>query len=220
MLYQLADTSNIEVPMINDLLELIQSPGIQDPTLTTWVYHDGRNLDESGQSFTAPIPLIWSSDGMTLIEETAESKFEGSRYFHYDHTLGKMVVDTTLEGEQNSDDPQVMYNFFSYAMTDCIAKGSKEFFAAFSSHGTGYAGFGGDDHPSRRQLLQPNWSVANALRMVLQDVEGAPAMYDVIGFDACKLQTVLCCVLELLRKGSFFLSPKNSPTLHLFFLQV
>ena len=93
--------------MIDDLEELVLSPGVTDPSLTTRVYHDGRNIDGSEQSQTTPIEGIWTADGSSLVSDTTDTKFEGSRYFHYDHALGKMVVETELEGEQNSDDPQV-----------------------------------------------------------------------------------------------------------------
>ena len=107
MLYSMADTSNIEPAMVADLEELIRSPGVKDPTLTTWIYNDGRNFDGSGQSWPHPINGLWTSDGSKLVNETTDVKFEGSRYFTYDHTMGKMIVETTLEGEQNSDAPEV-----------------------------------------------------------------------------------------------------------------
>ena len=86
-----------------------------------------------------------------------------------------------------------MFDFLVHAMTDCVAKGSQEFFVAFSSHGTGYAGYGGDDHQEMRKLgaPQPNGAIANTLKEVLAAVEGAPDMYDVIGFDACKWMDIL-----------------------------
>jgi len=218
MLYQVADTTNLETDIINDFLELIGAPGIKDPTLMTWVYHDGKQGNHcllatlllfSSQhihlqtffstlcySFagrensgavgvqTTPIKNIWTSDGSQRISDLSDTKFTGSRYFHYNHKLDKMLQVVKLD-EQNSDDPNVIFRFFSHAMTDCIKKGSKEFFVAFSSHGTGYAGFGGDSNKGRRRLVGTNAGIAAALQRVLKEVEGAPATYDVIGFDAC-----------------------------------
>ena len=188
MVYQQADTSNIEPAIIEDLVELTYSDGVTSPNMTTWVYHDGRNFDRSGQSQWDPIDNVWTADGSQLVSDQRVTKFTGSRYFTYDHTLGKMVVDTTLSGEKNSDDPEVMFEFFSYAMENCLFHGAEEFFVAFSSHGSGYAGFGGDDHPGARKLGSgsSNAVIAETLQSVLDYVDGSPEMYDVIGFDACK----------------------------------
>jgi len=178
VLYQIADTSNIERGLIMDLIELTESSAIRDPTMTTWVYHDGRNLDGSDQSY----PYEFLGDGAH-----EAPKFEGTRYWHYDHDLEEMVAETTLEGEQNSDDPTVLSTFVKHALEDCVAKGSSEYFMAFSSHGSGYLGFGGDDHPARgrRKLAQSNSVIASALASALADTPGAPGQFDVIGFDAC-----------------------------------
>ena len=127
MVYQQADTSNIEPAIIEDLVELTYSDGVTSPNMTTWVYHDGRNFDRSGQSQWDPIDNVWTADGSQLVSDQRVTKFTGSRYFTFDHALGKMVVDTTLSGEKNSDDPEVMFEFFSYAMENCLLHRGEDF---------------------------------------------------------------------------------------------
>ena len=71
-------------------------------------------------------------------------------------------------------------------MTDCVAKGKSERFIAFSSHRGAFSGFGGDANTGeRRRLTQSNQYIDGALVAALADVEGAPEMFDVLGFDAC-----------------------------------
>jgi hypothetical protein len=100
-----------------------------------------------------------------------------------------MVVERRLEDEQDGDDPNVVFNFAVQALSDCVAKGATEYFFAFSSHGAGFWGFGGDENPddSRPQF---NDRIVNALATALTTVPGAPSIYDVIGFDACLMQAV------------------------------
>jgi hypothetical protein len=104
--------------------------------------------------------------------------------------MGKMVVDTTLLTEQNSDDPQAVIDFVVPALTDCVERGATEYFVVFSSHGGGWMGFGGDDNDGRRKLVQSNQSILNALTQALAAVPGAPSQLDVIGFDACYMQAM------------------------------
>lgn len=109
----------------------------------------------------------------------------------WDHDLDLMVVDVTLDTEQNGDDPQTVIDFVTHALTDCVARGTTEYFVAFSSHGAGWGGFGGDDNTFRRRSLsQTNLNLANALRQSLAAVAGAPAIFDVLGFDACLMSAV------------------------------
>jgi hypothetical protein len=188
MLYQMAD-NNLESFIRDDNAELIQSELIKDPTVTTWIYFDALNFGTPGE-FPADKPLenIYNADGSELTE-----RYEGSRYFTYDHGMSKMIVDTTLPGEQNSDSPDVLYNFAVHALTDCVAKGSTDYFFAFSSHGGGFAGFGGDENIARRgrrKLLQSNYQIVDALSQALTDVPGAPEKYDVLGFDACLMMSL------------------------------
>ena len=57
---------------------------------------------------------------------------------------------------------------------------------AFSSHGAGFGGFGGDDVTRRRlgELLD-NGSIAGALRNAIDSEIGVGAKLNVLGFDAC-----------------------------------
>jgi Clostripain family len=207
MLYQMAD-NNLEEAIRADNNELIQSSFIQDETVTTWIYFDARNYNTPDlPDVTEPLMNIYNADGTAVTGE----KYQGSQYFTYDHSMQKMIIHTTLEGEQNGDDPETVYAFVTTALTDCIAQGSTEFFMGFSSHGSGVGGFGGDENIARRWLLetekkngkgpqqqrqrsllggiQSNNVLAGALSRALQDVEGAPALYDMIGFDACLMSS-------------------------------
>jgi hypothetical protein len=105
-----------------------------------------------------------------------------------------MVVNQTLAEELNGDHPDTVYQFLKAALTDCVAQGAAEYFVAFSSHGGGFLGFGGDENIRRGQRSlaqqQPNDYIVTAMTQALQDVNGAPDFYDVIGFDACLMQAV------------------------------
>jgi len=192
-LYLMAD-NDLESFIRNDFKELLESNLIKDPAMTTWVYFDALNLGTED--------LDWGVDDTPLLENlfyrngtSAElnGKFEGSRYFTYSHDQQRIIVDTVLDGEQNSDNSSVLYDFAVHALQDCVqsSKGSQqEFVFAFSSHGGGYAGFGGDLNQNRRRLSQNNVEVAGALSKALQDVEGAPAKFDLVGFDSCLMQAM------------------------------
>ena len=65
---------------------------------------------------------MFDEDGNPL-----EERYDGSRYLRWDHEMGMMVVDTTLP-EQDSDDPATLQAFLEYALTDCVAKGTEEYF--------------------------------------------------------------------------------------------
>lgn len=142
MLYQMAD-NDLESFIRDDNYELIQSTLLQnDPTVTTWIYFDALNPNTTGyESDFTPGPLegIYNADGTPVTE-----KFFGSRYFTYDYDMRMMIVDTEFPEELNSDTIEVVFDFISYALTDCVAKNKTEFFLAFSSHGGAYDGFGGD----------------------------------------------------------------------------
>ena len=126
-----------------------------------------------------------------------------------------MVIYGESNQELDGDDPDTVYSFAVTALADCIQKGSKEFMIVFSSHGTGFLGFGGDDYdrrrrrrrrnlfsglqnetedessPSRqRSLRQPNSDIVRALRQALTDTTSAPTQFDVIGFDACLMMSI------------------------------
>jgi len=101
-----------------------------------------------------------------------------------------MIVNFTSTSELNGDDQQTIIDFVTTAMTDCIAKGSTEFVLIFASHGGGKWGFGGDEHKRRRHLAQSNYKITGAIQTTLGQVPGAPTQLDVIGFDACLMQSL------------------------------
>lgn len=82
---------------------------------------------------------VYNPDGTSVTTNSG-----ASRYLKWDHDLGKMVVNTTFSSELNSDTSAVLQAFITSALTDCVAQGSSEFFLVFSSHGSGFVGFGGD----------------------------------------------------------------------------
>jgi hypothetical protein len=129
---------------------------------------------------------VFAPDGTPLAE-----KLEGSLYMTWDHAREQMVVNASSIVELNSDDPQTLFDFLEYAMTDCVARGSTEYMLILSSHGSGMFGFGGDENVARRRrLLQANQNIVNAVQSALGVVEGAPAKLDVLGFDAGLMQAV------------------------------
>ena len=188
MFYQMAD-NNLEFFLRQDLVELIESTGIQNESLNTWVYFDGRDRNSKNDYYiSSPLEQVWTRDG----SEQLSSKYSGSQYLNYRHDIEKMVVDQRL-GELDSDHPQALYDFMVHAMTNCLSvdnNQSDEFMLVLSSHGTGFGGYGGDDN-NRRRLVQSNANIANAITTALGNVDGAPAQLDVLGFDACLMSSVL-----------------------------
>eukprot|EP00529_Nitzschia_sp_RCC80_P005030 CAMPEP_0113469172 /NCGR_PEP_ID=MMETSP0014_2-20120614/15756_1 /TAXON_ID=2857 /ORGANISM="Nitzschia sp." /LENGTH=913 /DNA_ID=CAMNT_0000361629 /DNA_START=92 /DNA_END=2830 /DNA_ORIENTATION=+ /assembly_acc=CAM_ASM_000159 len=183
IVFQMAD-NDLESYIRADLSEMTQSGLTQAASTVTWVYFDA--LNEGDPDYTGgPLAGVYNSDGTPLTES-----FGGSRYLRWDHDLGKMVVDNTLPEEQDSDSPAVLQSFLEYALTDCVAKGKTEYFLAFSSHGGGYAGFGYDNHERRRLTYQPPSSIRSAIVASLSSVPGAPSQLDVLGFDACLMQSM------------------------------
>ena len=160
--------NNLEYFIREDNYELTQSDVIKDSSLTTWIYFDHRNYG-SGEDIFDQLENVYNSAGGELTGQ----KPEGSQYLTWSHPLQKMIVERNLVGEQNGDDLNVVYNFFVTALTDCVAKGSTEYMAVFSSHGGGFYGFGGDDNIARK-LTQVNDNIVTALSAALEDVPGAP----------------------------------------------
>jgi Clostripain family len=178
MMYQMAD-NNLEFYIRQDYDELIDSQVIKDPDLRTWVYFDALNQGGSA------LPNTVDSNGVQVTD------FTGSRYMTYDAGLGKMRVVEELPGEQNSDKPEVISSFLQRAIGDCVENGFDSLMAVFSSHGGGFAGFGGDENVRRlRKLLTTNNAIAGAVQTALQAVPGAPDKLDVIGFDACLMESL------------------------------
>ena len=94
-----------------------------------------------------------------------------------------------VQVELNSDSPDVLIDFLTTAISNCVARQSTEYFLLLSSHGGGPFGFGGDDHTVRRRLIENNQDVAYAIRTALSQTPGAPSMLDVLAFDACLMQS-------------------------------
>lgn len=178
MLYQMAD-NNLEYYLRQDYQELTSSAVIRDPNLRVWVYYDA--LNQGGQA----LPNTVGGHGNPV-----SGKYTGSRYITWDPNAGNggsMKVDVELSGEQNSDTEAQVVNFLDHALDDCLGAGHDSLFAVFSSHGGGFAGYGGDEN-SRRELLQTNAGIASAVRQSL-DTYGVDKL-QVIGFDACLMQAV------------------------------
>ena len=192
MLYQMAD-NNLEYYLRQDYEELTKSEVIKSGDLRLWTYYDA--LNQGGD----PLPNTLGLDGKPLTD-----KFTGSRYMTYDDSIGSMRVDVELSGEQNSDTRQVIEDFLVHAMTDCKAAGYTSLMGIFSSHGGGFAGYGGDENYRRllrryggapeddegsRKLLQTNQGIVKAITNALATT-GSGDKLDVIGFDACLMQAV------------------------------
>ena len=135
--------NDLEIFIRQDNAELINSPAIQDPTLTTWVYFDGRNYDnvelargvyQDGMPvITEPLPGVYNADGSSR----TGTKEQGSLYMTFDHDLKKMTVQRSSLQELDGDDPNVVAGFVITAMENCIARSATEFVLIFSSHGSG-----------------------------------------------------------------------------------
>jgi hypothetical protein len=191
--------NNLEKFIREDNHELIQSPAIKKPSLTTWVYHDGRNIKDGFfndlfRNVRDPLEDVYYRNGTLL----SDGNFKGSVYMTWDHASGKMVLDQALTGEQNGDASQTIVDFVAHALTDCVEnRNTTEYFVLLSSHG-----FGGDDHPNatsssrnrqlqyRRRLVQPNNEIVAALSTALEMVPGAPNKYNVIAFDSCLMSAL------------------------------
>jgi len=173
MLYQMAD-NNLEYYLRQDYEELTNSDVVQSGDLRLWVYYDA--LNQGGDPLINTVGL----DGKDL-----KDRFTGSRYMTWDDSLGKMRVDVELDGEQNSDTKKVIQDFLEHAYADCQSGGFDSLFGIFSSHGGGFAGYGGDEN-KRRKLLQTNQGIVGAIKGAL----GNGNKLDVIGFDACLMQAI------------------------------
>jgi hypothetical protein len=181
MLYQMAD-NNLEYYLRQDNAELTSSQVINNDNLRTWVYYDG--LNSGGNA----LPRSYDSNGNALT-----SRFTGSRYYTWDKSVGNgggLRMDVELSGEINSDQPATITNFMTHAMADCIDEGYEDLFAVFSSHGGGFAGYGGDENTRHRHLLQTNANLAGAIRSALDTTFDDSKKLSVIGFDACLMNAV------------------------------
>ena len=106
----------------------------------------------------------------------------------YDPGFQKMRVDMELPGEQDSDNQNTVQDFLEHAMNDCITNGYDSLMAVFSSHGGGFAGYGGDEN--KRKLLQTNQGIVAAISGALANTPNAPSKLEVCGFDACLMQAI------------------------------
>ena len=182
LLYQMAD-NDLEYFIMQDLAEYSASPLIKSTSVTSWIFFDHRNFRNDDEDIRTPLPFVFNKDGSAQVG----TKPQGSFYFKQDHALGKLVIEESL-GEVNGDDPETVRAFASRGLADCKANGAEEYMIVFSSHGTGFAGFGGDENIRNRKLVQTNANIVGALRSALDDNLGVTSKFDVIGFDACLMQ--------------------------------
>lgn len=117
---------------------------------------------------------------------------------------------------QQTDEYMLVFSshgeFFSQQLSEKMRKFSQRISVCLHIAGGGYAGFGADDNePLRRlatqgkllenKLVQPmsfhrwlgyqsNLSIRDAISAALASVAGAPSVLDVLGFDACLMQSV------------------------------
>jgi Clostripain family len=178
MVYQMAD-NDLGPFLRQDFVELSNAPAMSSLNLRTWVYYDA--LNQGG--VTLPGTVYRNGDD-------ASTTFTGSRYVTYDSSLGRMTVDTELPGETDSDSESTVQRFLEHALKDCLANGYDSLMAVFASHGASFVGFGGDYNVRTRKLLQSNKALANAIQSALRNTVGAPKKLEVLGFDACSMQSV------------------------------
>jgi hypothetical protein len=188
--------NNLEASITQDLGEIIESPSVKEQTQTTWVYSDMVNGPQHDEGVGASTIELYNSDGDR--EDSDSLKFFGGRYITWDHGESKMVVTERLANEPNSDLAATCLAFLTVAFTDCVAKGSDQFFLAFSSHGGGYYGFGGDENIEdvaatsglgRRRLMSANAAWAGAITDAMTAANVPGGKLDVLGFDACLMSS-------------------------------
>ena len=168
--------------MRGDFEELIASPGIRNANLNTWVFFDNR---QSSFGITDPLPDVFYPNGTAVAV-----KSEGAQYFKWVHIMNQMVLMDEL-GEVDSDQPGILTDFMETALKDCIAHGGlEELVLVLSDHGGGLYGYGGDNDDGTRRLAQTNPSIAQAITDALQRVPGTPPRLNVLGFDACQMQSL------------------------------
>jgi hypothetical protein len=75
--------NDLEYFIRQDLLELTQSPAVQDVSVVTWVYFDARNLlgSMNGTDILDPPQGVYNANGTPLTE-----KFQGSQHFTWNHS--------------------------------------------------------------------------------------------------------------------------------------
>jgi hypothetical protein len=162
--------------MRQDLAEYMQSGLMNNPDTISWIYFD--NGDPEAEDTPDPLPDVFDTEGNPL-----ENRTQDVYYLNYNHEFSEMQIVENL-GELNSDVPETVYNFATKALADCKAAGSTEYFIAFSSHGTGFEGFGGDENTGRHlEGVQTNNDIVSALQSALDD--NGIDKFDIVGFDAC-----------------------------------
>ena len=182
MLYQIAD-NNLEPFIRQDLYEISKSSLIQSPKVTTWIYFDGTE-ETSMQN------VIFNKKGESM-SYYSKGFYKESMYLTFSHEYQKIILDAKSSYELNSDDPDTVSHFITHALGDCIMQSNNknlELILLFSSHGTGFAGYGGDDD-TRRHLLQSNESLSQAIQKALFGIFNYNKKIDVLGFDACLMSS-------------------------------
>ncbi|CAB9508634.1 F5/8 type C domain [Seminavis robusta] len=143
MLYQYADGCS-EYAHRNNLKQWIASQAIKDPSVTTWVYFNAyANAPKSPERprwngpicpiNTSPLEDVWTQDGSQLLSQASNEKYEGGMYLTYDHSDQKMKVYKELPDTENS--LADLDSFASYALVDCLTKGSNDAFLTVNTHG-------------------------------------------------------------------------------------
>lgn len=156
----------------------MQSDLMKDTNTISWIYFD--NGDPAAEGIQAPLTGIFDTAGNPVQQRTQDVY-----YLNYNHASSKMQIAQNL-GELNSDTQSAVQNFATAAFRDCKQQGATEYMMAFSSHGAGFEGFGGDNVVRRRlEGLLDNGSITSALRSAIDSEIGKGAKLNVLGFDAC-----------------------------------
>ena len=176
MVYQIAD-NNLERFIREDLREITLVPVLDD--LVTWIYYD------HGRAGNTPLPNVYDANGIALTTATTSSQI-----LTYNPNAKQMRLVETTTSEQDSEDPATLQAFMERALQDCLAQGTTETFLTLSGHGGGFYGYGGDDDSRRRhrQLTQSNANLATGMKAALTTA-GLDSL-DVVGFDACLMQSL------------------------------
>merc|ERR1712187_1047750 len=114
-------------------------------------------------------------------------------------------------GEQDSDSPNTLKSFLTWAFQRCKTKdATAQVFVQFSSHGSGWFGFGGDDSKNSSSLVDDeaaairkiqikngddeiaairNIQIKNTIEESMAETSPSFTKLDMLGFDACFMQS-------------------------------
>lgn len=176
--YAVAD-NDLEEFLLEDIQELqANTPYTGHPDVQQHILVDRH--DKYSSSGT---PYLFDSDGSPLLSE-----FKHAIYFKLHKPSGQLRKHED-KGELNMDSVATLTDFVSAALSDCKEEGSEVYYMFFTSHGTGWGGFGGDEKVRRLggDMLS-NVGMAQALESAL--VNSGVYKFDVIGFDACLMASL------------------------------